>query len=174
MSAELADVVGELLNAVRAANYEAVRNACVKLRGGRLTSGEPVPGLLVHAAGTRNPATCTTAELDELLEHVRHPGPMWFIEHAPAAEKLLRAVLATGASETPIDEPMWKVLKHLKKVSPRLRVNADIEAATGLSKGTVAAAVNTLVDSGYAVRPAGPRKGTMITPEGKKVLADRP
>jgi hypothetical protein len=56
--------------------------------------------LLTTKAGAANPDACTTAPLCELLQRIWHPGPTWFIEFAPVAEKLVRAALTDVTPKT--------------------------------------------------------------------------
>ena len=70
-----------------------------------------------------------------------------------------------------LDATNLAVLRFLGETAPRLVLNAAIEAGAQRGKQAVIAAVNRLIDQKLAARPNGPRKGTTITDEGKRLLA---
>lgn len=61
-----------------------------------------------------------------------------------------------------------EIIKFLKRDPGQTFLNCDIEAGTGLCKGTVGTYVLQLIAKGLAHRPHGERKGTTLTPQGQR------
>jgi hypothetical protein len=71
----------------------------------------------------------------------------------------------------PLDRYQANVLQYLADTHPVLCVLDDIEGATEFSRNTVCAALKSLMDDGYAIRPHGNRKGATATKEGRTIAA---
>jgi hypothetical protein len=75
---------------------------------------EPVRGHLTNAAGGKDPARCTTATLCELLNRI-WAGAWWFKEDRPAAEELLRKVLADVSPRKSPNDPRDRFIYRMRK-----------------------------------------------------------
>jgi hypothetical protein len=91
--------------------------------------------------------------------------------HSPHLLPTLEQVKSQFNPVPTLDATQVAVLRFLAETAPRLALNAEIEAGAERAKQAVIAAVNWLIDRGLATRPNGPRKGTAITDEGKRLLA---
>lgn len=119
--------------------------------------------------------TATEAErasaIAELLAFIGGPGSSEVEKLADySAAKWEAAVAAERAT---IDGPDEEILRALVESGAKRLIVAEIEAAAHLSDKTVRERVKKLAAIGYVDRPAGPRGGIVITPEGRAAIGSR-
>jgi predicted transcriptional regulator len=79
---------------------------------------------------------------------------------------------AKDSKEIPaVDHEDVVILRALAKQPLQLLTQDQIEAASNVSRKTISTRIKSMLATGLVIQPKGPKSGTTITPDGKKVLA---